>query len=51
MSISNMLDTFNYSYEVNQDEGEEEDLQYMSSYEEILGMKLLLVELASESIV
>jgi len=51
LSISNMLDTFNNSYEVDADGVGEADLQYMSSYEDILGMKLLLAELASEGIV
>ena len=51
LSISSMLDTFSNSYEVDQGEVGETDLQYMSSYEDILGMKLLLAELASEGIV
>ena len=51
LSITNMLDTFSNSYEVDQGEVGETDLQYMSSYEDILGMKLLLAELASEGIV
>ena len=51
LSISNMLDTFSNSYEVDQSEVGEADLQYMSSYEDILGMKLLLAELASEGLV
>ena len=51
LSISNMLDTISNSYEVDQGEVGEADLQYMSSYEDILGMKLLLAELASEGIV